>query len=93
METHPVIGDVRGKGFMLSVELVKNRETREPVDAEKVFALMVELIGRGILNFICGRYGNTFRFMPPLTTPKAYFEKAAQTFLAVLKERKKELLA
>ena len=92
MERSPVIGDVRGKGFMLSVEVVKNRQTREPADQDKVFGLMIDLIHKGIVNFICGRYGNTFRFMPPLTTPKAYFEKAATTFLKLLKEREKDLM-
>ena len=92
METCPVIGDVRGKGFMLSVEIVKNKETREPADGEKVFGLMTEMINKGILNFICGRYGNTFRFMPPLTTPRSYFQKAAEVFLDLLKEREKELM-
>jgi 4-aminobutyrate aminotransferase len=93
MERSPVMGDVRGKGFMLSVELVKDKETRTPADGEKVFGLMTELINRGILNFICGRYGNTFRFMPPLTTPRVYFEKAAKTFLALVREREKDLMA
>jgi 4-aminobutyrate aminotransferase len=93
MEGSPVIGDVRGKGFMLSVELVKDKKTKTPADGEKVFGIMGELINRGILNFVCGRYGNTFRFMPPLTTPKAYFEKAAKIFLALLKEREKDLMA
>jgi 4-aminobutyrate aminotransferase len=93
MERSPIIGDVRVKGFMLSVEVVKNKETREPADGDKIFGLMTELIQKGIVNFICGKYGNTFRFMPPLTTPKAYFEKAATTFLKLLKEREKDLMA
>jgi 4-aminobutyrate aminotransferase-like enzyme len=85
------MGEVRGKGFMLSVELVKNKKTREPIDPEKSFNLMVSLKDKGILNFICGRYGNVFRFMPPLTTPKAYFEKAADTFIGLVKEQEKNL--
>jgi 4-aminobutyrate aminotransferase-like enzyme len=87
-----VIGDVRGKGFMLSVELVKNKKTRDPVAPEKSFDIMMTLRNRGVLNFICGRYGNVFRFMPPLTTPKAYFEKAVDIYLGILKEKEKDLL-
>jgi 4-aminobutyrate aminotransferase-like enzyme len=85
------MGEVRGKGFMLSVELVKDKKTREPIDPEKAFNLMVALKDKGILNFICGRYGNVFRFMPPLTTSKAYFEKAAETFIGLVKEQEKDL--
>jgi 4-aminobutyrate aminotransferase len=92
MKESPVIGDVRGKGFMLSVELVKDKKTRIPAEGDKVFGVMTELISRGVLNFVCGRYGNTFRFMPPLTTPKAYFVKAAEVFLALVKEKEKDLM-
>ena len=87
----PVMGEVRGKGFMLSVELVKDKATKAPVDREKAFDLMMALKDRGVLNFICGRYGNVFRFMPPLITPKAYFEKAAALFADVVREREREL--
>jgi 4-aminobutyrate aminotransferase len=90
-EKSPVMGEVRGKGFMLSVELVKDKKTKEPINPEKSFNLMVALKDKGILNFICGRYGNVFRFMPPLTTPKAYFEKAADTFIGLVKEQEKDL--
>lgn len=91
MKISPVMGEVRGKGFMLSVELVKDRKTREPIDPEKAFALMTALKDKGVLNFVCGRYGNVFRFMPPLTTPKAYFETAANAFVDLVKEREKDL--
>ena len=82
----------RGKGFMLSGELVKNKETREPVNPEKSFGVMIALRNKGVLNFICGRYGNVFRFMPPLTTTKAYFEKAVDIFLGILKEKEEDLI-
>jgi 4-aminobutyrate aminotransferase len=86
-----VIGEVRGQGFYLSVELVKNKETKEAIDGEKAFGVMLALKDRGYLNFICGRYGNVFRFMPPLTTTRAYFEGAANTFLQIVKEWEPEL--
>jgi 4-aminobutyrate aminotransferase/(S)-3-amino-2-methylpropionate transaminase len=82
---------VRGQGFYLSVEIVKNKKTKEPADGMKIFGIMTEMINHGILNFICGRYGNTFRFMPPLTTPKVYFEKAANTLIEVLSKHEKDL--
>jgi len=90
--TSPLIGEVRGKGFMLACELVKDKRTKEPIAAEKSFEVMTKLRNHGILSFICGRYGNVFRFMPPLVTPKAYFEKALDVFLTILKEDEKDLM-
>jgi 4-aminobutyrate aminotransferase-like enzyme len=91
MKNSAVIGDVRGKGFMLAVELVKNKTTKEPINPEKAFGLMLALKDKGFLNFVCGRYGNVYRFMPPLITPKAYFEAAGNTFLSLVKERESDL--
>lgn len=92
MDTSPVIGDVRGKGLMLSVELVRNKQTREPVAGEKAVGLMKALMSKGILSLICGRYGNVFRFMPPLTTPKNYSDKAIITFVNLVREWEKDLM-
>jgi len=91
MKNSAVIGDVRGKGLMLAVELVKNKTTKEPINPEKAFGLMLALKDKGFLNFVCGRYGNVYRFMPPLITPKAYFEAAGNTFLSLVKERESDL--
>jgi 4-aminobutyrate aminotransferase-like enzyme len=65
MERHPVIGDVRGKGLMLGVELVVDRRTKSPAGTEtaRVLDLARErgvLLGRG------GMLGNVIRIKPPL---------------------------
>jgi 4-aminobutyrate aminotransferase-like enzyme len=90
--TSPVIGEVRGKGFMLSCELVKDKKTREPISPGGASDIMLSLRDRGVLCFACGRHGNVFRFMPPLTTTKAYFEKAVDIWLDILTEKEEELL-
>jgi alanine-glyoxylate transaminase/(R)-3-amino-2-methylpropionate-pyruvate transaminase len=64
-EKHNIIGEVRGKGLMTGVELVKDRTTKEPAKAEcaQVFETARELgllIGKGGLN------GNTLRIKPPM---------------------------
>jgi alanine-glyoxylate transaminase / (R)-3-amino-2-methylpropionate-pyruvate transaminase len=64
-EKHKIIGDVRGKGLLLGIELVKDRATKEPAKAEcaEVLELSREmglLLGKG------GLYGQTIRFSPPM---------------------------
>ena len=64
-EKHTIIGDVRGKGLMLGIELVKDRATKEPAKAECAQVLetckdMALLLGKG------GLHGQTIRFSPPM---------------------------
>src|SRR3954451_22490588 len=69
-ERHNIVGDVRGKGLMLGIELVKDRATKEPAKAE--CAQVVEsaremglLLGKG------GLWGQTIRFAPPMSINEA----------------------
>ena len=69
-EKHNVIGDVRGKGLMLGIELVKDRTTKEPAKAECAQVLetcrdLGLLFGKG------GLYGQTIRFSPPMCITQA----------------------
>jgi alanine-glyoxylate transaminase / (R)-3-amino-2-methylpropionate-pyruvate transaminase len=64
-EKHNVIGDVRGKGLMLGIELVKDRQSKEPAKEECAQALerckeLGLLLGKG------GLWGQTIRFSPPM---------------------------
>ncbi len=58
------IGDVRGRGAMIAVELVKPGRT-EP-DAELTKALCAAAHAKGVIVLSCGTYGNVLRFLPPL---------------------------
>jgi alanine-glyoxylate transaminase/(R)-3-amino-2-methylpropionate-pyruvate transaminase len=64
-QKHKIIGDVRGKGLMLGIEIVKNQETKEPGKDEtaQLFELTRE---RGLLFGKGGVYGNVLRLQPPL---------------------------
>jgi len=62
---HPLIGDVRGSGLFLGVELVKNRETLEPATAEAA-GVAEALRDRGILIGTDGPFDNVLKIRPPM---------------------------
>jgi 4-aminobutyrate aminotransferase len=74
---HPGIGDVRGKGLMIGVDFVKDRETREP-NAE--LRSRVEELGfeYGLLLLGCGK--STIRIAPPLSITKAEVDEGLEIF-------------
>jgi 4-aminobutyrate aminotransferase-like enzyme len=64
-ERHAIVGDVRGMGLMQGLELVKDRETKEP-DPQAVLQLFEETKRRGVLIGRGGLYGNVIRLGMPL---------------------------
>lgn len=65
MQRHEIIGDVRGRGFMLAVELVKDRRSREP--ATEATAEVFEASRRhGLVLSKSGNFRNVLRMVPPL---------------------------
>ncbi len=81
-----IIGDVRGRGFFIGVEMVQDKETREPLPPDKMGAILGELLNRGVLVVPCGRYHNVIRFMPSLIITQEYLEKGVATLLDVCKK-------
>ncbi len=76
-QRHAQIGDVRGSGFMLAIELIKNDEARTP-DAELNQRLIDEARKGGLLVIKCGVYRNVLRFLAPLVTTEAQIDEALQ---------------
>lgn len=76
-EKYPLIGEVRGKGLMQGVEMVKDRESKEPATQEVNF-LFEETRNRGLLIGKGGLYGNVLRIAPPLTATKEHVEEALE---------------
>jgi 4-aminobutyrate aminotransferase len=66
----PCIGDVRGLGGMVAVELVKDRVTRAPA-TDLTKALVLKAADAGLVLLSCGVFGNVIRFLPPLTISDA----------------------
>jgi len=86
MSESDIIGDVRGKGFMIGVELVR-RGTAEP-NQEAAQKLRESLFQKGLLMHTCGHYGNVMRFMAPLTIENDLVDKGLEIFESSLKEVK-----
>jgi 4-aminobutyrate aminotransferase/(S)-3-amino-2-methylpropionate transaminase len=66
---HPCIGDVRGLGAMVGMELVVDRSSKEP-DKALTTRLLAAVLERGVVLLASGTYGNTVRVLAPLTTPE-----------------------
>ncbi len=76
-DKHAIIGDVRGKGLMVGVELVRDRVTKERATTERN-AVVDEAFHRGMLILGAGR--NAIRFSPPLVLSKAQADTAIRIF-------------
>jgi len=78
-ERWDAIGDVRGLGAMLAIELVEDRETKEP--AANVASAVVEAAAeRGLLLLKCGIYSNCIRVLTPLVISDAELDEALEAW-------------
>lgn len=75
MDKHPIVGDVRGRGLMIGIELVRDRETKERATRERD-ALVKECFKRGLLVLGAGR--NAIRLSPPLVLTKQQADTALE---------------
>jgi len=76
-EKYPLIGDVRGMGLMQGVEMVTDRQTKEPAP-KAVNALFEETRRRGLLIGKGGLYSNVLRIAPPLTATETHVDEALE---------------
>ncbi|UCE53028.1 MAG: 4-aminobutyrate--2-oxoglutarate transaminase [Desulfobacterales bacterium] len=80
-EKYEIIGDIRGKGPMLAMELVRDRETKEPAkeEADKLVKLCYD---KGLVLLSCGNFGNVIRTLMPLVITDEQLERG----LSILEE-------
>jgi len=88
---YPIIGDVRGEGLMLGMELVKSRQTKEPnpIATNNIFERCKDhglLIGKG------GYFGNVFRIKPPMCINKNDVNFAMEVLDFAFEEESKGLI-
>ncbi len=86
-EKFEIIGDVRGKGPMLAMELVRDRETKTPAK-EEVDKLVKICFEKGLVLLSCGNFGNVIRTLMPLVIT----DEQLQRGLSILEEGFQELI-
>jgi adenosylmethionine-8-amino-7-oxononanoate aminotransferase len=90
MRRYPFVGDVRGKGLLLAFELVKDRESMEPLDPalQAHIALVDEAYGRGLIIYSRrtrgGIAGDHFMVCPPLIINDAQIDELMELLIASL---------
>lgn len=75
-ERRKLVGDVRGKGLMIGIELVKDEVSKKPAREETAQLCFDKALKRGLLLATSGWYGNVVRFAPPLIVSKEEIERA-----------------
>ena len=81
---NPMIGEVRGLGLMIGVELIKD-EKLTPATSE-ADAIRDALLRQGVLVGVGGVYGNVIRFQPPLIIARPQIDRAIDAFATALQE-------
>ena len=81
-QRHEIIGDIRGRGLLQGIELVKDRETKEPAfqEGQEIGRLCLD---KGLI-FSLRRGGSVIRFVPPFTTTHGQLDQAADILDNVL---------
>ena len=75
-ERHPEIGQIRGRGAMIGMEIVKPGTT-DP-DPDRTAAIKAYCHSQGVIAVTTGTYANVFRFLPPLTIPEDLLNEALE---------------
>ncbi|MEM4021197.1 MAG: aspartate aminotransferase family protein [Nitrososphaerota archaeon] len=88
-EVHELIGDVRGSGMILGIELVKDRKTRIPATFETA-CLVYRAFELGLLITYVGAYSNVVEITPPLTMSIEDAEKGLEIFEKALDDVEKD---
>ncbi len=82
---HPRVGDVRGLGLFIGIELVRDRASREP-DPEASAAVRRRSFERGVVLAGAGRFENVVKISPPLTIDEDQAVAAIQVVIDAIEE-------
>jgi diaminobutyrate-2-oxoglutarate transaminase len=79
-DTLASVGDVRGRGLMIGIELVKDRDTKQPWP-EMAAQVRTECFRKGVIIEVGGHYGNVARFLPPLVITRELLLTGVEIFV------------
>jgi diaminobutyrate-2-oxoglutarate transaminase len=82
----PSVGEVRGRGLMIGIELVKDRESKTAWP-ELASAVRSACCQRGLIIEVGGHFSNVARFLPPLVLSEALLERGVEIFSEALREQ------
>ncbi|MGC9009871.1 MAG: aspartate aminotransferase family protein [Sulfolobales archaeon] len=88
MDQSNIVGDVRGIGFMIGIELVEDKKSKKP-GTKLATELRKRLFEKGLLMHTCGHYGNVMRFMAPLVISKRHLDIGLDIFAETIRELEK----
>ena len=86
---HPIIGDVRGRGLFIGIELVRDKNTKEPADIESK-QLVNRIKDKGVLLSVDGPFNNVIKLKPPLVFNKENAKFLVNKLGQTLEEIKKQ---
>ncbi|MCL2769191.1 MAG: aminotransferase class III-fold pyridoxal phosphate-dependent enzyme, partial [Solirubrobacterales bacterium] len=81
----PAIGEVRGRGLMIGVELVRDRQSKQPWP-RLAADLRRACCERGVIIEVGGHFDNVARFLPPLVITRALLVRGIEIFIDTLRE-------
>jgi 4-aminobutyrate aminotransferase-like enzyme len=85
MRQHAIVGDVRGPGLFIGIELVKNRDTLEPATREAAYVVN-RMRQKGILMSTDGPYNNVLKVKPPIVFTRSNADALLDALSSVLRE-------
>jgi len=85
-QQHPIIGEVRGTGLMVGLELIEPDGNKTP-NPQAVSRILNECLSRGLLLYSAGLHNNVIRIFPPLVVTEAQIDEALQILADSLGDR------
>jgi diaminobutyrate-2-oxoglutarate transaminase len=89
-DTLPSVGDVRGRGLMIGIEMVKDRDTKEPWP-EMAAQIRTECFRKGVIIEVGGHFGNVARFLPPLVITRELLLTGVEIFVDAVRASEEAL--
>ncbi|MCJ7607833.1 MAG: aminotransferase class III-fold pyridoxal phosphate-dependent enzyme, partial [Thermoplasmata archaeon] len=87
-ESYEIVGDVRGRGLMIGVEMVKSKTTKEPLLVPQIQGMTWR---KGLMMITAGIYGNVFRIAPPIIISHEQLDVGLDIFEEAVRETQKSM--